>query len=498
MKSKTDLFHLIKAMSKSEKRYFTLDAQKSGRKESRYLELFQVINDLEEYDEAVLKTQFGKSLPTDKSYLYDAILRSMRDYRSANSYAAKIKEMIMDARYLYEHGLYELSESQLQKAKKLSLELGDQLSAIELNKEHRRLLKYTRQKGYEQKLEELILEKTTLIEQLDQELFFLDTHDKLLIELRKSSQNPTVEQQQEIEIRFNHLYKSIESTPTTPQGKLRFYQSLALLNQLLGKSDKVHQYYLQIIECWDSKPKYKEEEFYLYIVDISNLIQLALGDPAQSVLIPKLLAKLEKEQPNNLHDQKVLFQRITSFQLINAINTGDFSDVKGIIKRIEKGLKQYDIARGSEIVIIFNVAFLLFLAEEFKLCQNWTEKIMKRGEITFIRQDIQTASRIISLIASFEVEEFERIETLIRSTTRYLRKLEKKEDDFILAIFNFLKKMHINTDHLKVMKQIRKYVTAAINAKVKVALGLDELVLYWIEGKISNRSIATIIKTKLF
>ncbi|MBK9492250.1 MAG: hypothetical protein IPO07_28270 [Haliscomenobacter sp.] len=49
---------------------------------------------MEEYDEAKLRDRFGKNLPSDKSYLYDAILRSMRDYRSANSRSARIKEMI--------------------------------------------------------------------------------------------------------------------------------------------------------------------------------------------------------------------------------------------------------------------------------------------------------------------------------------------------------------------------------------------------------------------
>ena len=120
MKSKEDLFQLVQAMSKAEKRYFTLDAQKSGRESARYLELFRDISDMEEYDEAKLRDRFGKNLPSDKSYLYDAILRSMRDYRSANSRSARIKEMILDARYLYERGLFGQSEGRLREAKAMA------------------------------------------------------------------------------------------------------------------------------------------------------------------------------------------------------------------------------------------------------------------------------------------------------------------------------------------------------------------------------------------
>ena len=44
MRGKDDIFHLIKAMSKSEKRYFTLDAKKSGKEAAKYLSLFQTID----------------------------------------------------------------------------------------------------------------------------------------------------------------------------------------------------------------------------------------------------------------------------------------------------------------------------------------------------------------------------------------------------------------------------------------------------------------------
>ena len=127
MKKRDDLFHLIKAMSKSEKRYFTLDAKKSSSKGSKYLVLFQAVNDMELYDEAKLKKKFGKNLRYDKSYLYEAIMRSMRDYRSANSYAARIKEMILDAQYLYERGLYEQCGERLEEARNLANDLDDQI-----------------------------------------------------------------------------------------------------------------------------------------------------------------------------------------------------------------------------------------------------------------------------------------------------------------------------------------------------------------------------------
>ena len=48
MRGRDDLYHLIQGMTKTEKRYFVLDAKKSGRADSRYLSLFEALNDREQ------------------------------------------------------------------------------------------------------------------------------------------------------------------------------------------------------------------------------------------------------------------------------------------------------------------------------------------------------------------------------------------------------------------------------------------------------------------
>ncbi len=497
MKSKTDLYQLIKAMSKSEKRYFTLDAQKSGRKDARYLELFQVINDMEAYDEAPLKARFGKTLPTDKTYLYEAILRSMRDYRSANSYAARIKEMIMDAKYLYERGLYEQSEERLHAAKELAEELGDQLSAIDLNKEHRRLLKYTRQKGYEQKLEELILEKELQFKQINEELLYLDIYDQLSIEILKNRQALKEEQKEVLKLRFAPFFDNIKEAPKSVQNQLRLYQCLALFYQLLNDTEKIHHTYSKIIECWDASPKYKSEEFHRYIIDVSNLIHNLISNGNYSNQFNQLLLRLENERPANPHNQNVLFQRIISYRLLYSINTGDFAEVNQLVKRIEKGLKQFDISPKTEIGIIFNVSTLLFMAGQYELCQEWSQKLIQQRNLT-INDSIQSPGRILHILATMETGKFEQTELYIRNTNRYLNKLSNK-NNFIINTFNLIKKIHLGTPSQakQAQKQLHEYILSIQNAKENVPLGMDELILYWLESKISKTSISQIVKAKL-
>ena len=100
-----------------------------------------------DYDEAKLKKKFAKSLPSDKAYLYEAILSSMRDYRSSKSKVAQIKEMILDSNYLYERGLYDQCEERLDDAKALALELDEQLELLEINKLER-ILVWNKKESY--------------------------------------------------------------------------------------------------------------------------------------------------------------------------------------------------------------------------------------------------------------------------------------------------------------------------------------------------------------
>ena len=155
MRGKEDLFQLVKAMSRSEKRYFTIDAQKAGKKSARYLQLFKALSDMDTYDEDALK-KGSKNFSADKGYLYDAILRTMRDYRSPKSKAAQIKEKILDSKYLFERGLYEQCNSRLEEARLLASELGDELLVLEVIRERLHTIKSNKEKNLAQTIDDLL------------------------------------------------------------------------------------------------------------------------------------------------------------------------------------------------------------------------------------------------------------------------------------------------------------------------------------------------------
>lgn len=494
MKTKEDLFHLIKALSKSEKRYFTLDAQKSGRKGSRYLELFQAVNDMDDYNEALLRERFGANLPSDKSYLYEAIMRSMRDYHSARSLSARIKELMLDARFLYERGLFDQAERRLGEAGELALGLDDQFALLEINVQKRHLVKSIRRKDYKQELQELIEDKDKNLNSVNLELRFLDIADELFVEILQHFELKDEAERQKLRQRFAHLTQLPEPGDSA-KGQWRYLLCMAMYHQLLGEFDKVFEYYSRVVDWWDQHPKYKKEDFYLYIIDVSNLLH-AYSVREQYERIPAVLDKLEQEEPDSLHARSLLFQKSAVYRLMYLINMGVSDGVDRFVYELEKGLEKYEIKAGTRNALIVNVSILLFVQGRYKACANWAQKLIR--DKSGARADIRNGAWILQLMAAFGFADVDRMESILRATYRYFAKAgAAKEGSFDYRMLDFARKLSqvSPSEEKKLLVEWRAWIEELrATGPGKVSMGLDELALYWLNSRIDKTTVAEQIR----
>lgn len=492
MKKKSDLYHLINAMSKSEKRYFTVDVQKSNKKGSRYLELFHTITNMEDYDENALKIKFGKKLPHDKRYLYDAILRSMRDYRSSNSLSAQIREMILDAKYLFERELYEQCESRLNKAEELATELDEQTTLLEIFKEKRKLVLGIRKPDFHNTLLQYAESSENISAKLREELFFQDLYESLVFDFNNRQKLKDEEDKVNLKNRFLPILNA--PTPKSKKALHRYYQCIALYHQLLGDDDAFFQHYSNVVDWWEKNQKYKEEEFYRYIVDISNLLH-AYASKGKYSQLPELLSRIEIYSPKNIHDKGVLFEKVAIYKLLYHINTGDITNVTELMDQIDKGLFQFTIKPRSRLVIIFNMAVLLFTMENMKDCSEWCLRIIKK-EKTQSRLDIRRAAYLLYLVSEFTSEDPEKTEKDIRAVRRGLKNTgltEKTAFEYeVLSHINLINNAAIG-DIKTAMKKFQLYLKNLKAAGSRIPLGTDELLLFWVNSKIERKPIRTLL-----
>src|SRR5688572_15097042 len=105
MNKKGSLFSLVKSLSKTEKRYFRIFAGMSGR-DVNYLQLFDVIERQEQYDEEAVRAKFKgekfvNQLHVAKIYLTELIMKALRNYHAGSSIEFTILDLLKDAELLF-------------------------------------------------------------------------------------------------------------------------------------------------------------------------------------------------------------------------------------------------------------------------------------------------------------------------------------------------------------------------------------------------------------
>ena len=108
----TDMvFHLVKSLEKSEKRNFKLYVKRnSANANLKVIQLFDAMDRMEDYDEAVLlkknKSITKQQLSNLKAHLYKSILSSLRLIKQEDNITIQLHEQMDFARILYNKGLY--------------------------------------------------------------------------------------------------------------------------------------------------------------------------------------------------------------------------------------------------------------------------------------------------------------------------------------------------------------------------------------------------------
>lgn len=121
MKKPSDhLFRLIQAMTPAEKRYFKIHSPDS---DTALMQLFDAVNKMSDYDEALLKSQLpaniSKNLKVFKIQLQQQLLRSLKQSSRNTQVIAQIRQGLEEVDLLFDKELYDMASDRLEKVRKL-------------------------------------------------------------------------------------------------------------------------------------------------------------------------------------------------------------------------------------------------------------------------------------------------------------------------------------------------------------------------------------------
>jgi hypothetical protein len=191
------------------------------------------------------------------------------------------------------------------------------------------------------------------------------------------------------------------------------------------------------------------------------------------------------------------FIYITSAKINQHAMLGTFKEGLLLVPQIEEKLKEYDLFIDNHRIMVLNykIASLYFGSGDYATSIDYLQRII--NEQVGIRDDLQSYSRLLHLMAHFEMGNFELMEYLTKSVYRFMA---KKENLTVLEeeMFKFLRTaFHLPRQKLKpglenFLQKIKKFEKSRFETRAFAYLDI----ISWVESKVYEKPMSTIIGEK--
>jgi len=498
MKINIDLLHqLIHSLSKSEKRYFKINASRHVLGESnKYVMLFDAIERQKEYDEdAIIKKfkgeKFLKRLIVAKSYLYDSIIKSMTQYHATQTVANQIIEQLISVSFLYEKGLHQQAAKLLTKIKKFTQNNSQlHLLPIIINWE-RKIIEAQHFSEIDQNyLAQFIRHTKNTFSQLNhineywdlQAHLYLEHNAKGIVHNRKDLDN--------LDRIFESPLMKNEDIADSFEAKVLHYKIFATYFFVIRDFHSSYRYTQMMIKYIEHHPDMIKAEPRIYINALMNHLNLA-DVLADYDIHYNTLSKLKSLQEETTSDTQLmqLYEGYCYHSVKQKLSLKDYSNIKPLIKEVEDGLILYKgkLNAVSYQMLCFHVFKLLYEAGKKIEANSWLQRTLDT-HFESGRKDIFTFGSIISVILAYEITP-EKLPAAIRSSYRFLRK-NNNSNLFESKIIRFYKEiihLPLNTPatpiFVKLLDDIQDIIKDPFERKVLSYFNFEQ----WLQNQIDAK-----------
>ncbi len=434
MKPSSELFDLIKTLSKSEKRFFKLNSSlQSGDK--NYLKLFDYIDKQNQYNEDELKKHFSgqkfiNHLPSEKNHLYKLILKSLRNFYADQSVKSQLRQEIKNVEVLYRKALYKECSKFVKRAKKIAIEYEKFYYLFELINWEKKLMEEEFESGYfKQNLDELIDEETEVIEKLRNLAEYHILYSKINYVFRSGGFTRNKEERKIVaQIANHHLIKGKNTAISTRATSICYYTKGLCAASIRDYEDALINFRKAKVVL-DKNPKVKSDlpNRYIYILNFLMQCYIDVNDfnNAQE-LIDEICNLQSHKEYKSLDSEVKIFSSANIGQLTLYNRKGEFNKTIQLYNQIENQIEKYSSKLNKEKILLFNYnkAYALFGLDDYKSALRFINDILNENEKE-LRQDVYSFARIFNLIIHYELGNYNFIEYDSKSTQRFLNKYEK-------------------------------------------------------------------------
>ena len=508
MKPSTELFQLIKSLSKSEKRYFKLSSSlQSGEK--NYMKLFDAIEFQSEYDEATLKKKFVKEtfikhLPSEKNHLYNLILKSLRGFYSDKSAAAILQEQLRNIELLFDKALYKECGKIIRKAKNIAYNYEKYYFLLDLIDWEKILIEEEYLRGmFDKDLTKLLEEESECLHKLRNLAEYQMLYSKINFAFRTGGYARSDEEQLIVdEIANYHLIKG-KNTALSTKAATACYYIKGLCATTERNLDDTYTNFMKVVTIMEDNPMIMKELPKRYVKALYNVMfaYMDYKDWDNCLAMIEKLKGLEKKKGfESIDVQLKIFTFPHNAELLVCINKGDFEKaIINVIPVIIKGIEQYDGKINNEEVMLFyyNIARAYFGGSDYKSALKYINLVLNDSEAG-LREDVYAFARLVNLIIHYELGNYDLLDYTIKSTKRFVAKSQRNYK-FETVFLRDFKKLLKNKDSSAMQKHyvdFRNQLEDVLKNSYEKAANEYFDFLSWLDSKIKNKSFEEIIKSK--
>ncbi|HVM88458.1 MAG TPA: hypothetical protein VMT76_09730 [Puia sp.] len=505
-RSSDTLFQLVKSLKKSEKRNFKLYIKRNSSAEDlKIIQLFDAIDSMDLYDEAQLlkkcKTIAKQQLSNMKAHLYREILSSLRLIRNEDNIDMLLHEQMDFARILYNRGLYLQSLKTLDKIKELAQKNNQLTFLLQVLFFEKKIEALHITRSMQDRAERLATE----VDETNKRLQTIGSLSNLSLQLYswyiKNGHARNKADEAAVQKFFEDGLSSGNGNCASFYEKLYLFQSYCWYAFIRQDFLLYYRYAQKWVDLFEKEKFMIETETAHYIKGMHNLLG-AHFDLQNYKKFLETLACFEKFSESDIVKQNDnnLIQTFI-YLSISKINKhfieGTFTEGKQLVPGILGKLDQYQlyIDRHRVLVFYYKFASLYFGSGDYEAAIDYLNKIINWK--VELRTDLQCYSRLLHLIAHYELENYQLLEYLIKSVYRFMAKMENLgvvEEE----IFNFLRRSfrlsakELKPEFQKLLDKLKKLEKNPFATRAFSYLDI----ISWLESKIKGVPVQDMIREK--
>lgn len=503
---KDALFILIRSLSKSEKRQFKLYVGRlGGNTDANFIALFNVLDKQQSYNEKqILKnTNIKKQqLSNSKAHLYKQLLVSLRLSPLHQNVRSQIREQIDFASILFNKGLYKQSLKILDKAKNSAIENEENNLAYEIVELEKVVESQYITRSLSNRADTLSIQakdlsiRNVLISKLSN--LSLQLYSWLL-------RNGYAKSNEDLELVTNYFNSHMPIYTISELGfkeKLFLYKSYLWYSLITQDFVSSYRYSQKWIDIFNDKPIMKSVNPVFYLKGYNYLLEsLFMLRHTQKFKITLENLHNDIVQHNFLLNENTeiiasiyYHQNKLNLFFLEADFAGGVDYVPTVLEKVEEFRKKVD--EHHIMVFYYKIGCMYFGIADYKNCILYLNKIISNKALS-MREDLLCFSRVLNLVAHYEAGIDENIDALIKTTFKFLIKMndlhavQRKMIEFLKSLTD-LYPSELKSAFKKLHSELKVYENHPYEKRSFLYLDI----ISWLESNIEGVPIAEIVRRK--